>query len=387
VYGRCSQELTRAYQADKIGVFVGTTAQLRGPNQMRKYASMAACLFLSLSSLALPKQAFSHPAFGHSPAPALPLHHAISLVRFGHVRPLTLSSARSASQLSALFFSKGSSKLFLRSAFAQANLVTFPGIRGPLSQSARTIINQYSTLVSSGVSQGEQLGVVSFGQLNGQVEYEQVSGSTYASDGTQINIFGNTPLNSGFRPGSFTVPNPGQNVLFFGGGTPNGVGGKGVAASLLPFNTITGSAATRAFINQYKYLARTSISMGKNLASHPIGGELAGTSYDGTGNNVHPDALFVSAFGQDPLNIPGLAINAHVNIPNPSSYLLLANGKKLFITSGQIFSTEYVPLNNGKFSIEGYSLFAIGKNPFNTGAMGPGIVINPKTIMSYLLTK
>jgi hypothetical protein len=285
-----------------------------------------------------------------------------------------------ASQLAAIFH-KGSSKYFLSAALSQSSRIPLIVQRGALSGSAKAILNQYANITATGTVRGQSLGVISGGQLNGQLEFEEVSPNVYTADAVQVNIFGNSALNvGGPKPGLFTIPDASANFFQFSR-TRSTV----AAWGLLPYKIPSGSGATRALLNQYKYLARTSVGTSANLVSHPVGGELYGTSYDNV-TNVLPDSIFVAAFGKNPLNIPTLPNNALVTITNPSNYLLLANGKRLTLSGGQLLSTEFDPQPNGKFAItEPYSLFAFGSSPFNTGVHGPRVTIDPKTFVNYLL--
>jgi len=334
---------------------------------MQTLLRLGSCLAFSLFWLV-----FINRTEGHSPAP-LPLHHVVSLIGLSHAHP---ASRATAFQLLALL-SKGSRKSFPDSALiAQAHTAFYPGSHTLLSGSAKAVLQQYASLTANGVNEGESLGVVSFAQFNDRFYYQPV-GSTYHVDIQEVDTIGNNPLNNGLVGNRISIANSGLNQITLA--KPQTLGVRSLAAlKILPH-----SGATEASLNKYALLTRNAVAAGRNLVSHPLGGQISGTWYAPTINpsTFRAGGLFVFAFGNNPFNNPALT---QINVPNPSSFLLLANGRKLFIHNGEFLSTYYAQLGSGKFESAGYNVYAIGNNPLNQGLAGPNIPVNPSTFVNFL---
>jgi hypothetical protein len=253
------------------------------------------------------------------------------------------------------------------------NAFHFPGANLPLSGSAKAVLQQYASLTATGVSDGESLGVISFAQFNDRF-YFLPSGTL---DFQEVDTIGNNVLNTGGFGSLVSIANSGLNQITFA--KQQG----GAVASLVALKSLPHSGATRAFLNRYELIARNSVFAGRNLVSHPLGGQFSGTYFNPTTPGMFtPGGSFLFAFGNDPFNNPALT---QISVSNPTSFLLLANGKKLFISNGELLSTFYRDLGGGRFFSAGYNVYALANNPLNKGLAAPNISVNPSTFVNYLL--
>jgi len=303
------------------------------------------------------------------------------------VHPLTLTfhtAPKGTNTFLLSLLSKQNSKQFL--SLTQASFAHLPGTSTAISGSAQAFLKQTAAITSNGVNAGESLGVVSFAQFNDRFFFLP-SG---AVDTQEIDTVGNNPLNTGSAGTFVTINNPGLNQFTFAKtGFPIISSSSLLAFKLLPnsgrllaLNLLPRSGAVRALLSEYSLLTRNAVSAGRNLVSNPLGGQFTGTWYGPAGGNTFfSGGNFLMAFGNNPLNNP--SIN-NINVTNPLSYLNLANGKRLYISSGELLSTYYVPLG-GKWFSQGYNVYALGSNPANMGLASPNITVIPSQFINYLL--
>jgi len=263
--------------------------------------------------------------------------------------------------------------------FGHLSFVTTPLLPGAfLSGSAQARLIIQKSIISSGVAFGNNEALSGGTILNGEITgtIYGTNGANpipYFNEGSYLNVFGNNPLNTGgFGGGTITLPNTPDFLTF----KPNS--SLPIGRALIPLIHgkplfIPPSGATRALLNQYAALVRSSVALGVKTAPPLIGGQFVGSFFypisPADPNSYFYSSKFLLAFGNNPLN----TISTTYVTPNIVNYLEYAgkHGQVIIrvISGGQFFNTEYAA--NSPFYPAGTNLGGsfqgIGNNPFNTG--------------------
>lgn len=266
-----------------------------------------------------------------------------------------------------------------------SNLVaatTFHRLPG-FSGSASNFYNSAKLLQNASFSQGTLASatrIITSGQINGTF-YEDFSGTGTAFERFPniLDAIGSNPFNSGTigvvtNPGNFT-----NSFTFAGSGK--------AAVGLIPPAHLVGPGSARALQNVYHNIAIGSYNAGvKTGFSNVIGGQLTGTAYERfvNGNTFQTVSRFVYSFGNVPFNTQ-LPIASGIILSNPTSFLLLANGKTLSLSNAFVGGTLIEGFGTPPtfYSTQGFWALAVGKNAFNHFGGSSSNVTIPSTLSFF----
>lgn len=337
----------------------------------------------------------------------LPTKHAVSLttkllvphVIASHAQSLVLSRS-----LTSLLDKHG-----LTSFFALNRSFLGPGSLGfkTYSQFERNLVINGVKLGQSTVQIPANGGTITGGTLQGTL-YINLGGNDWGNEGEFTGTLGqNIPatfdVNANLANPLFGVANttPGfQNTINLQSNPSIVVKSKGIGVGV-PF--ITGrSGSARAFDNLVTGLTGRSINLGQQLGllkaapgvlpSSVLSGFISGTAYRNTlGSSAFvasrlytlSNTQYVFAFGNNPLNLPGLRNGNQLFTPSANT-ITFANGVTEPLTSGQILFPEFgglFPAFPPPLTNQNAIFFTFGSNPANNGTLGSVL----SNLNSYLL--
>jgi hypothetical protein len=330
----------------------------------------------------------ANPALAHlvftGTAPVLPIHHAtLLLAGRPFFKPALLPHAGRNAALTALL-TRGSSRVFFTNSINHHSAINLNALLpGPGSLATRNVNALFRSIVENGVKAGEIVppggGIVTGGQLQGTLYTVYGPSLTLYANGGAFTAAVGAPLGPGFTPTLVSSLTPGfQNSLTFAPSAPIKVPGQRGGVGGIPIGVLLsrGSSSQRAFNSELFSLSSRSISLGRELGSPISGGIFYGTLYVrilGGSNFISPgiaigalgpvlSSRYVFAFGNNPLNNPGL-LRSLINIPTAPSMITFANGSTFTISSGQLNLPILTPLIPGTFMTS-------GANPANIGTIG-----------------
>jgi hypothetical protein len=233
-----------------------------------------------------------------------------------------------------------------------------PGFSGSTSNfyhSARLLqLSSFSQGTLSGATR-----IITSGQTYGTF-YENFSGvGTAYTTFPQIFIaFGSNSLNTGAMGSVQTINNLSNSLTF--------TGSNKVSSGLIPPAHLVGPGSARALENIYHNIAIGSYNAGyKTGISNVVGGQFAGTAYiRESGTSYEMISKFAYGFGNTALNTQS-HLGSTTFISNPTSFLLLGNGKTLSVSNAFLNGTIYEGFGSpNSFESQGFWALAAAKNPF-----------------------